>query len=202
MATVQDYLQNPTWVHRVEQFFEVLDTNKNGYLTLEDVQLAIDRIEKEVKPEAHLVATLRARNEEYYALIGVVPGKQTTKDEYVKGFAALAIADKARKEKGEETLLHKLHDAWYDVVDTNHDGCVRLDEWRVVMRASNIESSADEFFKALDKNKNGKIERAELSEKDFKFWYVLDDADTRGIFGDKFEKKWEREAKTIQRPMQ
>ena len=101
----------------------------------------------------------------------------------------MAIAEKARKEKGEETLLHKLNDAWYDAVDTHHDGCVRLDEWRIVLRAGNMESAADEIFKALDKNKNGKIERKKLSDNDFNFWYVLDDADTRGMFGDKFEKR-------------
>ena len=175
MTTAQDYLQSSTWVRRMEHSFEVLDTNKNGYLMLEDIQLPVDKLEKEVKPEAHLMATLRARNEEYYALIGVVPGKQTTKDEFVKGVAALAIAEKARKEKGEETLLHKLSEAWYDVVDTNHDGCVRLDEWRILMRAGNMEGSADEIFKALDKNKNGKIERTELLENDVNFFYVLDD---------------------------
>lgn len=189
MATVQDYLQNPSWVHRMEQLFDVLDTNKNGYLTVEDTQLAADKIEKEVKPAANLMAALRARNEDIYAAIGVVSGKQTTKDEFIKGVAALAIVEKARKEKGEETLLHKVNNAWYDVVDINHDGCVRLDEWRVVLRASNMEGAADEIFKALDKNKNGKIERKELSDNDFKFWYVLDDPDTSGMFGDKYEKK-------------
>ena len=188
MSTVQDYLQNTAWVHRMEHLFKVLDTNKNGYITLKDVHLGADNFEKEVKPAAHLMAAVRARNEECYATIGVVPGKQTTKEEFLKGVATLAIAEKARKEKGEETLLDKVNNAWYDAVDTNHDGYVRLDEWRSVLRASNMEGAADEIFKALDKSKAGKIERKVLSDNDFKFWFVLDDSDTQGMFGDKFEK--------------
>lgn len=181
MATVQDYLQNPAWVHRVEQRFEIMDTNKNGYLTLEDVQLAADNLEKEVKPDAHLMANLRARKEEFYALLGIVSGKQTTKDEFVKAAAAMAIAEKARKEKGEEILIQKMHDAWFDVVDTNHDGYVRLDEFKIVMRVGGMEeSAAEDIFKTLDKNKDGKIKRKEFSESRSK-WYLLDDADTKGM---------------------
>ena len=88
MVTVQDYLQNTAWVHRMEQLFEVLDIIKNGYLTLENVQLVADNFEEEVKPAAHLMAAVRARNEDLYAAIGVVAGKQTTKDEFLKDIAA------------------------------------------------------------------------------------------------------------------
>ncbi len=134
MATVQDYLQNPAWFHRMEQIFEILDTNKNGFLTLEDAELAADKLEKEVKPAAHLMAAVRAKNKEFYAALGVVPGKQTTKDEFTKAAAALAIAERARKEKGEEMLLQKLNNAtraeyndydfkfWYTLDDVDAQG--------------------------------------------------------------------------------
>jgi len=190
MATAQDFLQNPTWVHRMEEMFVVLDTNKNGRLSVEDWQLWADNIEKEVKPAAPLMAALRARTEEYCAAMGIVRGKQATKAEFLKGIAAMAVAERAKKEKGEETVLHKLNNAFYDIVDTNHDGCVTLDEWKIILRACNFDvSTADETFKIIDKNKNVKIERKELSDTEFKFWYTLDDADSQGMFGDKFEKK-------------
>ena len=189
MATVEDYLQNPSWVHRVEQMFDSVDTKRNGYLMLEDWQSLEDNFEKEVKPAAHLMAALRARTKEYYGAIGFASGKKLTKEEYLRGFAALAIAERARKERGEETLLHKMNDAWFDAVDTNHDGYVRQDELRMALRGINNESAAEAIFETLDRNKDGKIERKEISDNDFKFWFHLDDVDSQGMFGDKYEKK-------------
>ena len=33
-TTKQDFLNNPTWVKRIEEFFNVRDVNKNGYVEL------------------------------------------------------------------------------------------------------------------------------------------------------------------------
>ncbi len=67
-----------------------------------------------------------------------------------------------------------------------------LDEYRTVLKACNFNpSAADETFKLLiDTNRNGKIETKELNDHEFKFWFTLDDQDSKGMFGDKFEKKW------------
>ena len=174
----------------MEEMFVSLDTNKDGFLSLEDWQLWADNIEKEVKPAAHLMKALRAQTKEYCAAMGIVRGTKATKNEFLKGIAAMAVTEKAKKERGEETALHKLNNAFYDIVDANHDGCVTLDEWKIILRACNFDvSAADETFKVIDKNKNGKIERNELSDAEFNFWYTLDDAGSQGMFGDKFEKK-------------
>lgn len=185
MATPQDFLQNPAWVHRMQQVFDRLDMDKNGYLSNEDWELWAKNIEKMVKPAPHLMAALRARIEEYCAALGIVPGTQSTRDEFVKGIAAMAVIERAKSQRGEETLLHKLNDAFYDIVDTNHDGSVTLGEWKVILEACNIESSAaNKMFNTLDKNKDGKIGRRVLTDTEFEFWYALDDPDGKGMFGD------------------
>lgn len=76
MATVQDYLQNPQWVHRLGQIFETLDTNKNGFLSSEDSQLAANNLEKEVKPAAHLMAAPRSMIDGYYAALVLFPASR------------------------------------------------------------------------------------------------------------------------------
>ena len=190
MTTPEDFLQNPTWVHRMTERFDRLDLDKNGYLSFKDWELWAKNIEKMMKPAAHLMAALRARMEEYCAAMGIVPGSQSTKDEFLKCIAAMAVTERAKNQEGEETLLHRLNDAFFDIVDTNHDGSVTLAEWKIVLQACNIETSAaNETFNRLDKDKNGKIERSELTDAEFKFWYTLDDPETKGMFGDAFEKK-------------
>ena len=65
------------------------------------------------------MAALCSVNDKYdmYAAIGIVPGKQINKDDFLNSVAALAIAEKARKEKGEEMLPQKVNNTWYDVVN-------------------------------------------------------------------------------------
>lgn len=180
MATAEEFLQNPAWIERLEEAFVRLDTKKNGYLTLEDWELWVDNIDREIKPAPHSVAALRDRTVEYCAAIGIVRGSRFTKEQFIKKFAALAVVERGKKLRGEETILHKVNNAWFDVVDTNHDGHVTFDQCRAIMKACNQlydPSTADELLESIDKNKNGKIERADLIDTEFKFWFTLDDDD-------------------------
>ena len=59
---------------------------------------------------------------------------------------------------------------------TNHDGTISLEEYRAVFGIVEFpESYVDEIFKAIDTNKNGKLERKELNDFEFKLWYGLDE---------------------------
>lgn len=55
------------------------------------------------------MAALCSVNDKYdmYAAIGIVPGKQINKDDFLNSVAALAIAEKARKEKGRRNVTSK-----------------------------------------------------------------------------------------------
>ena len=189
MSSAEEFLQNPAWVHRMEEAFVQLDKNKNGYLSLEDYELWVDNLENMVKPAPHLIATVRDRTKKYCAGLGIVRGKQATKGEFLKGIAALAVSERAKWLAGKETLLTSMLDSWFDVVDTNHDGTVTQDEWKTILTASDFgASAADDTFKLIDKNKNGKVERKELNDFHFKFWFTLDDADSKGMLGKRYEK--------------
>ena len=78
--------------------------------------------------------------------------------------------------------------AGFDVVDQNYDGHVTFEEYKVMMNAYHFDlESAEATFAVLDKNKNGKIERNEFTSANVKFWFQLDDPDSQGMFGAKFE---------------
>ena len=184
------YLNNAQWVHRIEELFAQADLNKNGFLELADWELWVNNTEKACNPSPAVSSKLRQAMRDFCAGLGLTEGKKSTREQFVKDFAAFAVVERRKKERGEEPLLLKLNVIWYDVVDTNHDGSLTLDEYRTVMSACNFDpSAADATFKILDKNKNGKVEIKELNEHEFKFWFALEDPGSKGLFGDIFEKK-------------
>ena len=125
---------------------------------------------------------------EYTAALGLTEGVEVDKQKYLEGAAAMKVAELARLKRGEGSLLERLDNSWFDIVDTNHDGHVTFEEYKVLMKASNFDlESAKATFALLDKNKKGKLERKEFISAHFKFWFELDDPDAQGMFGDKFE---------------
>ena len=173
--TVKDFMNNEKWVARIKMGFDMIDINKNGTVEEEDWTRWIENIKRDVNPDAALLDKLKKAMGDYTAAVGVTSGKKLNKDEYVKAMAEMAAAETARKAKGEKTLGNFVNDAWHDVVDKNHDGFITLDEFRTVMKACNAtQEMADARFNAIDKDKNGKVERKELREAEEKFWYGLD----------------------------
>ena len=173
--SVEDYLKNEKWVARVKSAFDMIDINKNGTVEQDDWKRWVENIKKDVNPDAKLLENLNQKTADYVKEMGLEPGKKLTKEEYMKAMAGMAVSENARKAKGERTLGSFVNDAWHDLVDKNHDGFVTLDEFRIVMKACNVgQEAADARFNALDKDKNGKVERKELREAEEKFWYSLD----------------------------
>ena len=82
-----------------------------------------------------------------------------------------------------------MHNNYYfDVLDKKHDGYVTWDEYKIVMEVGGYDEEAGRVtFNLLDKDKSGKIDRKEFTDADIKFWFTLDDAETRGMYGAKFE---------------
>ena len=173
--TVQDYMNSEKWVTRVKAAFDMMDINKNGTLEEADWMKWVDNIKRDVNPDAALLDNLTKAMGNFTAALGVTGGKKLTKDDYVKASAEIAVAEQARKAKGERTLGSYLNEAWHAVVDKNHDGFVTKEEYHAIMKACNVTPEmADARFNAMDKDKNGKIELKELSEAEEKFWFDLE----------------------------
>ena len=181
MATAQDYLNNAKWVRRISQMFEDTDIDKKGYVSTTDVMKFVDNLAKETdRPD--LIAKLRGVTLEWAAAIGIKEGVKSNKQEYLKLMAAMAVSENAKVKRGEKSLIYKLDNALFDVVDVNHDGSITLNDFKLVMKAFNFDEATSEAgFTALDRNKDGKIDRSEFIETEFKFWFSLDDLDAQGI---------------------
>ena len=188
MATVQDYLKNAKWVKRVDESFNTLDVNKNGNLSREDWLISVDKLAKVATDRPAEIAKLRAVTLEFTDAIGLTPGVQADKKKFRELAAAMSLAEIGRRDRGEMSLAEKVNNAYFDVLDKNHDGYVTWDEYKVAMEVAGFgEEAGRATFNLLDKDKSGKIDRKEFTDADIKFWFTLDDAETRGMYGAKFE---------------
>ena len=189
MATVQNFLKNDKWVKRIDATFSTLDLDKSGYLSAEDWMSLVDNLGKIVSDRPNAIAKLRNHMSEFLIALGLTKGIKVDKKKFRELVAAFDLAETEKMKRGEMTWLEKYNNAMFDVVDTNRDGFVTFEEYKLILgTASNAgEEEAKATFNLLDKNKNGKIERKEFISSNLKFWYTLDDSDTKGMFGDKFE---------------
>lgn len=188
MASVTAFKNSTKWVKRMEEFFKQTDTNKNNYLSIEDFEVWVENIAKEVQPDPQLVDRLYEVVREFWGECGMKPGVKLNQNEFIDKMAEFAVAEHARIKRGEQPLLYKLDDVFYDAADTNRDGFLQMDEYEKVQMAVGFDSgTAKTAFAIIDKNHDGKLSRDELNESDFNFWFTVDDAQSTGMFGAKFE---------------
>ena len=188
MATVRDYLNNAKWVKRVDEFFKSFDMNKNGYLSREDWLICINNLLKAFPDCQAEIDELRAVAIEFTTAVGLTEGVQIDKKKFQELCTAMSLAEVGRKDRGEITVAETMGNAIFDFLDQNHDGSISWEEYKVWMEASSFdEEVALTNFKYLDKNKSGGIDRKEYSDANVKFWCMMYDPETQGMFGDKFE---------------
>ena len=188
MATVQDYLNHAKWVKRIDESFDVFDVNKNGYISREEWLITVDKLAKVVTDRPAEIAKLRALTKEHADSVGLTEGVQVDKKKFRELAAGASLAEIGRRDKGEMTMAEKVSNARFDVLDKNRDGYVTWDEYKVVMEVVGLDEEVGRAtFDLLDRNKSGKIDRKEYTDNEIKFWFTLDDPDTQGMYGDRFE---------------
>ena len=187
-AMAAAYKNSPKWVKRMKELFDQSDLNKNGTLSIEDFYIWIEQLEKEVKPEKALLTKLREKCQAFWENVGLKPGVQLTKQEFVDRLAEISVVERAAYDRGEKTLFYQYTDAVFDAVDTSRDGFLQLSEYQKMMKASNFDADTAEYaFKLIDANHDGKLSRQELLDYNSKYWFSPDDPKAAGLYGPKYE---------------
>lgn len=193
MAPSEEHARDPVWQRRMEELFIRLDRDKDGFVSMDDFMAQIDKFEKDHVPtpssgdlSPELIQNLRSCMQEICTAMGLTPGKKVTKYEFIREILVYTPREIEKKQRGEDALIDKLNNAWYDAVGTTHEGHVTLEEWRIVTNAWQLDrSAADETFSAIDHENKGKISRKELNEKLFMFWFAREDEHSQKLFGEK-----------------
>ena len=139
-----------------------LDINKDGFISREDYEIMSKRLSEYSKVTEEQAKKIRD------SLLAVADSIKLTGDaKYpVKEFAAnvsLAILGSTRENM--RTELHNSHNALFDVIDTNSDGHVSVEEFKVYLKVVAPEVTEDQAkhaFDVIDADKNKEISREEF----------------------------------------
>ena len=201
--TVERFLSDRLWVHRMEQAFKSLDSDEDLYVSLSDVLLWVDNLEKLVNADEKKkeLATLREVAKRYGMAEGLSEEKITVY-EYVIGVAKFAVKEfKSFQEGGiEETLSAKMTNAMMDVVA--EPGFITAEGYKKLTSATNFDtknytecepgkftvttqSAAETIFAQLGEADN--IERKVIIHSQVHFFLNNPSPDTKGLLGSRFE---------------
>lgn len=187
MATSVDLTQNEMWVNRMGEYFDSLDLDKDGYLTLDEMLQWAENMRILCKASNLEMTNLHTQLRQFWGAVGLRPGVKMEKHAFIQGVNRLAQDELERKRTGQTTLHEQLNNAFFDVMDINNDGTVSLDELKIMMKACNMDpSGAESWFNAADYNEDGKIARQELNRCEFDFWFRPELEDNSEMFGGAF----------------
>ena len=174
-STARDFLNSTAWCYKMDEYvFKRWDIDGDGHISPEDRKAyqvrVMDYAQKQgvdkTTFEAHKAAT-----EELMSTYGT-ESDRVSKEDWLKKVAELAAADLERIKKGEEPLLVKTSCLWFDIMDTNKDGFITLEDFKLGYVAIGWDAvSAEHAFKFLDKTNTGKISREEFLKPSTDFWY-------------------------------
>ena len=185
----EDFLQSAVWRYKVEEYvFKKQDLDKDGYVTpAEHTDFLVGQLEK-FGPDPKAVDAFRDALDALVmccnnSSVGVRGTEPISKEDFLKVLAEIAEGDLEKMKRGEEPILLKSMEACFDLMDTDHDGFVTLDEYKRMMTLGQgwEEEEADVAVKQLDRNNSGKLSRQDIIQVSYDFWYKYEDDKTQGL---------------------
>lgn len=186
--TVQDYLSDEKWCKKIDNWFRDVDRDKNGFVTRKEWFVSVDKLEELLPDRKDFITVARQRTNEYLDSLQLTEGLKADKQKFRELSASYAMREGEIFKRGEFTTLEKLMHAMFDVLDTNSNGYLSFDEYKVLAASYNNddENSAKATFALLDKNNDGRLDKKEYASSLFKFSMMLDDKPTEGLLGERY----------------
>ncbi|WP_411027198.1 EF-hand domain-containing protein, partial [Salmonella sp. s54925] len=157
----------------VDEKFDHLNVDNNDYVSQIEWMKQADVLQELVKGKGNHPDEIKRFRDALVLFsdgLGLFPGTKMNKEQLFKAGLQFAKKQHDLKRLGKETVYEKVYNALFDVVDTNNDGTLSLDEVKIMMKTFHDKDdpgAAEALFNMADKNKNGKIERGEFIN--FKF---------------------------------
>ena len=165
--------------------FARLDLNKDGYISREDFEIMSEKLVAETKgmTKEQVDATYRGIMNVADAF-GLKKGVKKTVEEAAKSANNLILSMTPEEKKA---ILRSSHDPLFDAIDTNKDGHISLEEFKVyfhVVAPDITEAEIIHSFNTIDANKDGKISREEFMAAAEDFLQGVEETEiSRAYFG-------------------
>ena len=88
--------------------------------------------------------------------------------------AEIAAANQEKIKRGEEPLLPKTARTYFDMMDSDKDGFVSLEDFKLGAVATGWDAaSAEQAFRAIDENNSGRVGLEDMIKFTHEFWYKI-----------------------------
>ena len=169
-------------LHKMRTRFRRLDVNHDGFVSWEDFQLMGNKLlDYSNMGEERLELTRKAFT--FVAdSIGLIPGAKIPVKEAAKMASKNMMSMTPEKQM---TVLRSGHNALFDALDFDHDGCISPEEFKIYFQVVAPDISEAEItysFNTIDKNKNGEISREEFLNAAFDFMFGLEETEMSKVF--------------------
>ena len=153
------------------------DLNKDGHICSEDRDVARGRFRdfalKRQRVDERALEAHEAVTKELEHAYGT-GSDRVSKDDWLKKMAELAAAD-LEKIKKEEPVLTKHAGPLFDVMDSDKDGFIGLEDFKHgYVSIGHDAVAAEKAFKTYDKTNCGKIGREDFTKAGRDFWYKIE----------------------------
>jgi len=167
------YKSCPEWVTHIEYLFDKSDLDNDGIVTLEDFELLTDNFVRESKADKELLDRVQVTNMDFWKGVGLKPGMECAKDQFIDKMVEFCVAEKAKIDHGYRSFIEDSSDALFNIADTNKDGSLDFEEFQILTRPSNhTEEEARAIFNMIDENQDGQLSRQEIKDMEFAVWFV------------------------------
>ena len=156
-----------------------MDINHDGYISREDFELMAKRLVEytgeitEEKSEAIFTTFANVAD-----LMGLKPGMKIPIEEAATVASDVLLSPTGEKPSG-------VHDMLFDCIDTNSNGTISIDEYRVYFKVIGHNISEEETkhcFDTIDSNGNSVISREEFVAAAEEFFYGVEETELSKVF--------------------
>ena len=179
---------HPKWIKKATRTFAMFDMNsKDGRVDYQDFSSILRDVAAMCKPSKAELENGYRILEKAAKEIGIGPNDMGQNlEEWIEGQRKFGTAELAREARGEPMMFKMFHNALFDIVDTNKNGTIDLDELTVMCQAHAKvdEAKCKIAFDKIDKNKDGVISRKEFVDTYFANFFAINDID---LFGDNYD---------------
>jgi len=154
-----------------DYFDSTVDADKDGFVTVKDWTACVEKIKKITTLSEAQEARLLAVYTDFGAKLGASGGATLNQDQFLEAFADLC----SREDEAKAFIVESTR-IWFDIVDTNDNGRIELEEYTKILVAGNMTvEAAKVVFNLVDQDKDGWISMEELCAKSEHFWFTLED---------------------------
>ena len=159
-----------------------LDINKDGFISREDYELMGKKLAKQSGMAEEQAETTTKEMMKVADAFNLKPGVKLPLEEAAKKASETILSMSPAERKASITVSHNL---LFDAIDTNKDGHISANEFKVyfnVIAPGTSEVEIIHSFNAIDTNKNGEISREEFMAAAEDFLHGVEETELSKVF--------------------